>query len=146
MAEENSAPPQGEERGSAQKGANVQGEALPQGETRALGETGGKGEAGGAELMDTTDAPKQGLSLLLASAELISQGAEAEARSMVCAARLGVAEPDCQCCAVQRGGGRGSRTDAWYGSSSEKSAGVGALQLGVAVPVLYGAEEGEQHR
>ncbi|CAI6004012.1 unnamed protein product, partial [Closterium sp. NIES-64] len=78
MAEENSAPPQGEERGSAQEGANVQGEALPQGETRALGETGGKGEAGGAELMDTTDAPKQGLSLLLASAELISQGAEAK--------------------------------------------------------------------
>ncbi|CAI7806053.1 unnamed protein product [Closterium sp. NIES-53] len=77
MAEEKSAPPKEEERGRAQEGANVQGEALPQGEARAQGEPVGKGEAGGAELMDTSAAPKQGLSFLLSSAELISQGAEA---------------------------------------------------------------------
>ncbi|CAI5962447.1 unnamed protein product [Closterium sp. NIES-64] len=162
MAEENSAPPQGEERGSAQKGANVQGEALPQGETRALGETGGKGEAGGAELMDTTDAPKQGLSLLLASAELISQGAEANKdRHPTLDARLthlqAPARGECSsrfdlpsgetrsggarlpvlCCTAWRREGEQDRC-------MEGRNMVRAAKLGVAVLGLYRVEEGEQ--
>ncbi|CAI5521779.1 unnamed protein product [Closterium sp. Naga37s-1] len=141
MAEENSAPPRGEERGSAQEGANVQGEAPPQGETRALGETGGKGEAGGAELMDTTDAPKQGLSLLLASAELISQGAEARVFAATFCGRPAILKQRFE------KKYRHPTLDARLTSKrlhTEARNMVRAAKLGVAVPVLYGVEEGER--
>ncbi|CAI5471288.1 unnamed protein product [Closterium sp. Yama58-4] len=135
MAEEISAPPQGGERGSAQEGANVQGEAPAQ------GETGKKGEAGGAELMDTSGAPKQGLSLLLASAELISQGAEARVFAATFCGRPAILKQRFE------KKYRHPTLDARLTSKrlhTEARNMVRAAKLGVAVPVLYGVEEGER--
>ncbi|CAI5472656.1 unnamed protein product [Closterium sp. Yama58-4] len=135
MAEGKSAPPQGEEREHAQEGANVQGEA------RAQGKTGGKEEAGGAELMETSGAPKQGLSLLLASAELISQGAEARVFAATFCGRPAILKQRFE------KKYRHPTLDARLTSKrlhTEARNMVKAAKLGVAVPVLYGVEEGER--
>ncbi|GJP37011.1 hypothetical protein CLOM_g21470 [Closterium sp. NIES-68] len=141
MAEEDTARPQEEVRGSAQQDANMQGGTRAQGAAGAPGEARVQGEVGGAELMETTVAPKQGLSLLLTSADLISQGAEARVFAATFCGRPAILKQRFE--KKYRHPVLDARLTAKRLHAEARSM-VRAARLGVLVPVLYGVEEGER--